>query len=485
MPIYITEKENIGGIMAINVNNITDSYNAWKNYYYGDNTQKIKQEEIAAIEEKWSSELGKWKIRASSTDENEYEISDEDYKDAKSDGKEQAENETGVKADSWKGNVVGTGATAAASVAGGVCATKVVLQGAGNGVVPESVVAKQGASTAAESGKQGVKTSAYVAAGIAIANAALYLIRKPNKEEVEACEELRDNILPETQANLQNADSEMTNASEEVAEMTEEANDQNEETNEEIADQKAQFDMFRTSLLALQAKIKSGEPLTASEQALYNELAPVLEEIGVNINELSEDNTDAVNEIYDEIEDKQEIFDMAAEVVAESEGITDYAQELDRATRTTCTVEMISQGLNSATGLTAGARLITTAGLNIAQYALGAAAIAAGVGSGLAVAEQRKYLSDVNSEVEVRKTTQEIGDGVSESYDEQIDIYDDNIEIVEDLEMEIPKDLEVPTEVAVPEENANQNGGVIQTSQNSDSSNTSEDDKKKKTDTTM
>ena len=461
--------------MTINVNSITDSYNAWKNYYYGENTQKIKPDEIAQIEEKWSSELGKWKIRAASHDENEYEITDDERSDAKNDGKDMAEDETGVKSDSWKKNIISNGTTAAASVVGAVAATKVGVQGVCSNVTGQTV-AKYGEGGAIQ--KSANKVSAYVAAGIAIANAALYWIRKPNEAEVEACDTLKNEILPEAQSNLQEANAEMSEASAESADLTEEANEMNEETNEEIAEQKTQFDMFRQSLLALSEKVKSGEELTPSEKALYNELAPTLEKIGVNINELSEDNTDAVNSIYGEIEEKQEIFDMAAEVVAETDGITDYAQELDRATRATCTVEMISQGLNAATGASAGIRLITTAGLNFAQYALGAAAIAAGVSSGLAVNQQRIYLADVGEEVDIRKMTQDMGEDVSDAYDEQIDIYADNLGVVEDLEMEIPEDLEVPQAETTSVNGTTSDTGILQT-QNTEAQEDSNSQKKK------
>ena len=131
--------------------------------------------------------------------------------------------------------------------------------------------------------------------------------------------------------------------------------------------------------------------------------------------------------------------------MAEVEGVTDYAEGFDNATRISCYIEGASQGLNGANGLTAGTKLCATAGLNIGQWIMGGAAIAAG-GTSLAAAmpQQIKYAGNVGTEIGMRKETQNLNVDTQGIYDENVDVYAGQLENVEGLELEIPDDLEVP-----------------------------------------
>ena len=110
--------------MSINVNSITDSYNAWYDYRYGKNTRGLTADDIAQIETRWKDNIASWKTQAAK-DENKYEITDDDFGNAKNNGKNEAKASTGHdgKADTWgtaKGAVGGGVAAIGGTVAAGV-----------------------------------------------------------------------------------------------------------------------------------------------------------------------------------------------------------------------------------------------------------------------------------------------------------------------------------------------------------------------------
>jgi len=114
-------------------------------------------------------------------------------------------------------------------------------------------------------------TSAYIAAGIAIATAAKYTLEKPNKEQVRAANELLQNQLPESQGDLQNAQSDMLAASEEVTALTEEANEANEDANDKIEDDKTSIKNSTIAIERLSLE-KLGENLVVKVPASANTL---------------------------------------------------------------------------------------------------------------------------------------------------------------------------------------------------------------------
>ncbi len=308
----------------------------------------------------------------------------------------------------------------------------------------ELATAKSTEETTKTTAKKG-NISAYIAAGIAIATAAKYLAKKPNKEQVDATNELLQNQLPESQGALQDAQADMLDASEEVTALTEEAEDKNEEANDKIEDDKTVLDMYRAQYNALKTKAESakngGTPLTADEKTLMQKLAPLMEDMAEDINVTNEETSDEVGELYDQIEGYQENYDAGAETIAQVEAVTDYAEGFDSATRTMCYVEAAAQGLNAVTGFGAAAKLMAGGWWN---WALG---IAAGVAGGIStkgVIEQTQMASQVSAEIDVREQTQDLGGATQEVYDTELDNFAGSMEVVDDLEIEIPEDLDVP-----------------------------------------
>ena len=432
------------------------AYKCWYNYNYGGNTMKISAKDMGELTQTWSGELKNWRATASN-DENAYEIDDDDFSTAKANGADSAKDKTGYSG--GKGGMIANGVGDA--VAGGVVAigAKTVLHGIGNAMV------KIGTKTVGEKaqnltalgkagndvnnfadktvGKKNAKVSDIATVVLASAVALKYRLSKPNKEQKDACKELK-NTMNDAQASLQMAQSDMETAGDEIVDLSDEAQAYNEDANSDIEDKKTEYDMYKASYDALMEKAKSGEPLSEDEKALLKELVPLMQQLGVDIGDLSDETTDKVGDIYAQMGDYQETYDNAASTMGEVEGVTDYAESFDGTTRTMCIVETASQGLNAVNGASAGARLM---GMGFWNWALGAASIAAGAFSAVAAVEQGKMASDIGDEIDARKATQDLNSATTDLYDENIDIYAGQMEGVEDLELEIPEEMEAPEDV--------------------------------------
>ncbi len=430
------------------------AYKCWYNYNYGGNTMKISAKDMGELTQTWSGELKNWRATASN-DENAYEIDDDDFSTAKANGADSAKDKTGYSGNDT-GNIVNNSLSSAASIAsftmgsisaGGIGnfvggSTKIFQKG-GIGSFGKAASTKTAENGAKTSSGKSASASAYVAAALAIATAAAYKVKKPNKTEKEACDELK-NTMNDAQASLQMAQSDMETAGNEIVDLSDEAQTYNEDANSDIEDKKTEYDMYKASYDALMEKAKSGEPLSEDEKALLKELVPLMQQLGIDIGDLSDETTDKVGDIYAQMGDYQETYDNAASTMGEVEGVTDYAESFDGTTRTMCIVETASQGLNAVNGASAGARLM---GMGFWNWALGAASIVAGAFSAVAAVEQGKMASDIGDEIDARKITQDLNSGTTDLYDENIDIYAGQMEGVEDLELEIPEEMEAPEDV--------------------------------------
>lgn len=463
------------------------AYKCWYNYNYGGNTMNISSKDMSNITATWSGQLKNWKATATK-DENKYEITDDDFTSAKAAGKNNAKEKTGFNGK--KGGMIARGVVDGVAGVAGAIGTTVGKKVASNlaGKIVGKVVGVEAAKTAAteaakkaatkatekaltkgaseavakEAGKKAAEKSAsastnigfVIAAPLALATGVAYIAKKPNKDEKEACDELQNEMM-NAQAALAENQENMAEMDEELVELSEEAQIYNEDANEDIEEKKSEFDLYKTSYDALKAKADSGEALSEDEKALFTELVPLMQELGTGIEETSEDTTDTVSEIYDEMDTYQEGFDTAAETIGEVEGLTDYAEGFDEATRVMCYVEAGLQGLNAASGTQAAvqASAHAAAGGLFGLWALPFAAMGASGAamSGVGVIQQIKWAGEVGTEIGMRKDTQSLNAEVSDVYDERIDNYEGYIENVEDLELEIPDDIETPEEGATGE----------------------------------
>ncbi len=435
----------------------------WIDYMYGPRSMGASADDISLINDKYKGRLSGWQAQYNSDDENVYEIEDEKYDKKVEKGKQSAENKTDFDGEASNGSSnVGTGVNYAV---GGTAA--VAASAAGIGALSSKLgfLSKLAASIKE---KGGSSTGAIVAAaiGASLLILAIYLnTHKPNKEAAGACETMRDEVLPEAQGQVGQAQADMNEASEEVAELSDEAATANDEANEGMAEKKAKFDMYITSFFALQEKAKNGT-MTAEEKEVYQALAEAMKELGVNIDEIQADNTELIQELYDNMDTYVDIFDTAVAELGEVQGITDFAAGFDEDTASNArnlanssSVAMVGAGAVVVAGGTA----MVTAGLNWFKFGFGAAAVVSG-GAALGVlshvrTRQTEYQEAALSEITVRMDTQELNVGALEQYNTQIEEYDGYMQDTADLEMEVPDDYAAPeagnVQVADPAGNAN------------------------------
>lgn len=434
-------------IMAINSVDMDRALNSASYAQQALRSGKITADQKGQLIAKWGADkVSQW----SSVDGTEYVIDDASYDAAKQAGKDATAESVGY--DGGKNfrsvadaglSVTGAGAAAVSVISTGL--HKVVGEGA------KTVIAAGAQEGATESAKAASKSmakgqvSAYVAAGIAIATAALYWAKKPNDKQVEATQQILQSELPQGQNSLYEAQSNMEDATEEVTELAEEAEAMDEDTDENIEEQKTLFDFYRNQYEAIKTKAESGVPLTLDEKALAEKLAPVMTEIGEGILTLGEETTEGVNKLYDDIGEYQEAYDEAGETIAEVEGMTDFAEGFDETTRTMCYVEAAAQGLNAVTGGVAAAKLMAGGPWN---WALGIAAGIAAGSSTLAVNKELNNANLVSNEIGARRDVQELGVNTTGIYGDELDNFEGNKEVVEDLELKMPEDLKVPDPIA-------------------------------------
>lgn len=460
--------------MSININSEAACRKAYLNYHCYGNTMGVSAAEMGEITAKWSNRLSSWQTTVSK-DENQYEFDDSDYSQYKNNGKKDAQEKTGH--DGSKGGMVARGvADGIAGAAGGVLSSGIAnnaLQGVAGAVgsnltkATTNVASKLGSQSAkglVGSGKEAVngttnaaggasKASWIIGAPLALATGIAYKANKPNKDEKEACDALQNEML-NAQAALSETQAEMEDMANQLIELSDEAHAANEQANTEIKEDKTEFDMYKASYEALKAKAESGQPLSEEEKALYQALTDAMAEKGENINSAQAETTDVVGEIYDDMGTYQDGYDYAAESMGEIEGLTDFAEGFDSATKTMCYVEAGAQTLNAASGAKAmlQAGQFAASGGIFTSWALAFAAMG-GTGaalSGIGAAEQFKWAGEVGTEIDMRKDTQTFNVETMDIYTEEIDAYDGFMTGIEDLEINMPNDIEVPEAAPLP-----------------------------------
>ena len=414
---------------------------------------EVTAEQRGELTARWGSDFV---IKAMTIDGNDYEIDDVSYDTAKNVGRQAAKDKTGH--DGSKRGIVGTATSAvggAAVALGGFAsgfAGKVVSSGinaiTGTSTTVQTVMVGGNSTTVTGAGgaleaKVGgtKKLGAYATVILAAAIAAKYYAGKPNKDQYNAAMDLMREAFPEAEATLYDAQNNAVEASECVTELSEEAEGLNEEAGEDIEENKALFDFYRDQFTAIIEKVNSGEPLTPDEKALMEELMPLLEELGITIEEVQEETTDEVADLYDEMGEYQDRFDEVGEAIAEVEGMTSFAESFDEGTRTNTYIEGVSQGLNAAGATRAAIQLSAGPWW---QWAFAAIGYAAAASSGYASAEQISWAGQLGSEIDARRDVQSLGEESFDVYSNELDNYAGNIELVEDLEIEMPEDMEVP-----------------------------------------
>ena len=417
------------------INSQSYAYKCWYNYNYGNNTMGISAKDMGEITQTWNSQLSNWQATALD-DENAYEIEDDDFSTAKMNGKNQAKEATGYDGDKSYGSVVNLGLSIAGATTGKVVGNGLAKMGLGF----KDVTGGHKAVTDTGKGKMSDIATVIMAAAVA----AKYWVAKPNKDSKEACDALQDEMNNATAA-LGDSQNEMSDMRDEIETLSDDAQMANEDANGEIEDKKSEYDFYKASYDALMEKVNNGEQLTDDEKELLKELVPIMQQLGVDITDTQEETTDTVGEIYEEMGTYQEGYDNAAATVAEVQGLTDYAEGFDSNTQTMCYFEAGSQTVNAGSATLAATKL---AGKAFVGWLFAGIGYAAAASSGIATAQQMSWAGDVGTEIGMRKDTQDLNAATNDIYAESIDIYDGQMGVVNDLEIEMPDDLEDPEAVA-------------------------------------
>ena len=428
---------------VINLSSESWCRQAYLNYHCYGNTMGLTPVQMGQICGAWSDRVESWQDSVT-TDETEYVFDDSDYDEYIKQGREDAENQAGSKDLDIGRNICESVGTAGAGIVAGTNAIRV------------GRVFKPSWATQSPTGKNKTTNgSLLVSAGIVLATGLCYqFVKRTNEDSKKVCDNLQFEMT-EAQSTLNGAQSDMCGYAEEVATLSDEATDYNEETNEEMEELKAEYDFYLKTYQALVEKIESGETLTDSEKDLYKFCADYLGEISTTIEDLSEENTDEVNDINDEMADYQAEYDTVAEKMGNIEGLTDYASEVDVATKNMCIWTIINHSINVASAgivaTRAAARIAATSGLDLAAIAAAAMAVTGGIASGVAINEQTEWIKDISNEIALRKETEDLNGVTHEVYNEEIDYYAGMMEGVEDLEMVVPDDVEAPEEGPSPD----------------------------------
>lgn len=441
--------------MSININSEASCRKAYLNYHCYGNSMGVSASEMGQITEVWKDRISSWQGTVSN-DENEYEFDDSEFTASRNAGKAQAQEQTGYEG--GKGDTITRGVTDGVMAVGGAAVNQFGAKMLGSGI--NKATDKLTSSSINKLGEKGAKAENnvgnrgwIVAAPLSAATGVRYQADKPNKEQKEACDELL-NEMGNQQSNLMAAQDEMAVMSEEIIALADEAEMMNEEANDEIEEQKTEYDMYLATYEQLKEKAESGQPLTETEKALYEEVVGLLGETGSRVAETQDETGEEVTELYDDMGTYQEGYDYAADTMATAEGITDFAESFDETTQTMCYVEAGAQTLNAASGAKAGlqAGKFAASGGWFTAWAWAFAAMGAtgAATSGVGAAEQFKWAGDVGGEIAAREATQDLNKGTMDTYTEEIDAYDGMMTGVEELELEIPEDIEAPEDTALP-----------------------------------
>ncbi len=481
----------------------------WQDYYYGGNTMKIDADSIEKINNNYKGIIQNWKAE-SSEDENVYETSDSDFNPdnynintgkskvragldaaagvaglamgsvAKNVGKKAFDKTISKAASNWvNGDLFQNNALRCAQEA--KATTIDCMQSMGEEGCKRWNLLKDGEnfddcvnrmaeenyqSTYQEHMENGYseQKNAYsqdsdaqdrswmISAPLALATGTMYMADKPNKDEKEACDDLKDemNIY---QQNLTAIQSDMGDINEAVKASTQEAQEISEQNSEEIQDTQDEYETYKETYFALKAKIDAGETLSEADKQKYNEAIEYMGSIGVDINTLTDEASENISDINNENAEHQSNLEDAADTVQTVQETTDFAESFDESTRLMCFVEAASQTTNVVSGAKAArdsARFASAFGSASAwAYAFTAMATAGAGMSGTGVVEQTSWGISVGKEIDARKDIQSLNaqtaDIVSESTENFEAATEDLETITEEVEETTPE-KDIPTE---------------------------------------
>lgn len=464
----------------------------------------------------YHDKLPEWQAKVNK-DDNQYEFDDSDFENWKADGEQKAKNATGYENSTADkagdcAHVAGDIASAALGVGFQVAAYtgKITAEGLAKGMVnmgtktlakevaketakevttetvkettreltktvtkkgTEKVLSTTTEKTVQKGTEEAVKTTTteltsegakgvgdavgfIIGCTLGAATAAAYWAKQPNKEGKEACDKLFNELLPEQNGELAASQSEMESMAGSIQEAQDEAITVQEQAAQEIEDKKTKYDAAARARASVKSKASSGANVTTSDKSTYKSASVLMAQAGAEIEGLQGATSKTLGGIQSDMETYQEGYDTIAENIATTQGITDYAEGLDKMTQIMCYVEGGVQTLNAASSAYAAYEAGAFAasgtwafGATAWAWAFVALGGAGAIASIFAAKDQFKWAGEVGNEITMRERTQGFNDQTLGIYEAEIDNYEIALSGVSELELEKPDDLEAPTDM--------------------------------------
>lgn len=471
--------------MTIKIDSEASCRAAYIDYYTNENT-KVSAEDMRRIVQRYDEATRKsWQVAftKASNDENQYEFDDEQFEDVRlesyEDTKDDYDKDVNVKKEKARTDldvadtsIAATGAVAGAAIGTGAAMNALGIQGGGILGKLLGKLGKMGVTTLGKNpmNMKFVSTSGlvgYILSGIScILSFATGLAAKTNKaneEEVKAVNELKGEM--ETQQGvIDEKQIELKDIQKQIRVASDKATSENDDANADIENLAGTHTFYTNSYLYLKGKIDRGEKLSPSEVQQYNGLVKMMNSTSNQIQTRSESAEIVLNENKDIISGFESDFEFISINLAEIKGKTDFAAEIDEATKKSCDNQAKIQKINSFAGYTAAAGMaISTAvfatelgWINPVAWVVAAGgavlaglAIAGAIFSTKAYKEQADYSTQVGEEIGLRVKTEGANAVAIDNLEDGIDDYNITKSTIESETILKPTDLVQPTAVTV------------------------------------
>ena len=461
--------------MTIKIDSEASCRAAYIDYYTNENT-KVSAEDMRRIVQRYDEATRKsWQVAftKASNDENQYEFDDEQFEDIRLESYEETKDEydedVNVKKEKARTDldvtdtsIAATGAVAGTAIGAGAAMNALGIQGTG---ILGKLLGKLGnigpklfGKTINISGMIG-----YILSGIScvlsFVTGLMAKTNKANEEEVKAVNDLKGEM--ETQQGvIDEKQTELKDIQKQIQVASDKATSENDDANADIENLAGTHTFYTNSYLYLKGKIDRGEKLSTSEVQQYNGLVKMMNSTSIQIKTRSESADIVLQKNKDTISSFESDFEYISINLAEIKGKTDFAAEIDEATKKSCDNQAKIQKINSIAGYTAAAGMaISTAvfaaeiwaavPLAIAVIAGGAVlaglAITGAVFSGKASKEQAEYAIQVGEEVDLRVKTEGANAVAVDNLEDGIDDYSITKSTIESETILEPTDLVKPS----------------------------------------
>ncbi len=470
--------------MAIRFDSETSCRAAYIDYYTNKNTNVTKEDMCRIVQRYDDKTRQSWQrtYLATSQDENPYEFNDEEFENIRLESYNETEakygEDTNVNAE--KARTLGDGATTGIA-AGGAVAGLAISAGVGgmggNGFLGKLLgklggLFKQGTI---EKGSWMLKSGSdaksfnkggfvgYIISGLSCAFAfAVGLNAKTNnanEEEIKAVNDLYGE-MEQQQETITEQNNELAKTQKEIENASDKAIKENNKANKDIQTRATQHQTYSNTYNVLQAKIDRGQTLSASETSLYNGIFSIMDNSNNTIEARIAKADDNLETNMNTISNFETKFDAVATNIANVQGVTDYAAEIDEATQKSCTSQAKIQKINSIAGYAAAAGMGIATATFAAELgfvnpiawvviagglALAAMAILGGVWSGKSSQKQTEWAQQASNEVNLRVQTQDANATLQDNFDGSVDIYNQSKAGIDGASVNKPNNLQQVT----------------------------------------